>query len=214
MNKRYKLYQNFCISLMIRTGKFLLFCISRPSVRCLSSFESAQNPVNLYPNSDPNAVFKKPTEPSISQNVFNGYIPIDELQISYAYSSGPGGQHVNRNKTKVEIRFHVPSASWIPDQVKQLFMEREANRINKENYFIITSDHTRKQILNQADCLERIRRIIRECVNSLNKPEPSPETLEAIQSRKVKANEERLRKKKEKSYTKQLRQDHYHTDLF
>ncbi|VDP35258.1 unnamed protein product [Schistosoma margrebowiei] len=109
---------------MIRTGKFLLFCISRPSVRCLSSFESAQNPVNLYPNSDPNAVFKKPTEPSI-----------------------------------------------------------EANRINKENYFIITSDHTRKQILNQADCLERIRRIIRECVNSLNKPEPSPETLEAIQSR-------------------------------
>ncbi|VDP73821.1 unnamed protein product [Schistosoma curassoni] len=62
-------------------------------------------------------------------------------------------------------------------------MEREANRINKENYFIITSDHTRKQILNQADCLERIRRIIRECVNSLNKPEPSPETLEAIQSR-------------------------------
>ncbi|RTG82417.1 peptidyl-tRNA hydrolase ICT1 [Schistosoma bovis] len=155
---------------MIRTGKFLLFCISRPSVRCLSSFESAQNPVNLYPNSDPNAVFKKPTEPN-------------ELQISYAYSSGPGGQHVNRNKTKVEIRFHVPSASWIPDQVKQLFMEREANRINKENYFIITSDHTRKQILNQADCLERIRRIIRECVNSLNKPEPSPETLEAIQSR-------------------------------
>ncbi|KAK4468087.1 hypothetical protein MN116_008258 [Schistosoma mekongi] len=199
---------------MIRAGKWIYFYISRPSIRCVSSFESAQNPANLYPGSDSNAIFKKPREPNVSQEVFNGYIPIDELQISYLYSSGPGGQHVNKNKTKVEIRFHVPSATWIPDQVKERFMEREANRINKENYFIITSDHTRKQILNQADCLERIRRIVRECENSLFKPEPNPETLEAIQRRKVKANEERLREKKEKSFTKQLRQDNHSADLF
>ncbi|KAH8857614.1 Peptidyl-tRNA hydrolase ICT1 [Schistosoma japonicum] len=140
---------------MIRAGKLIYSYISRPSIRCVSSFESAQNPTNLYPNSDPNAVFKKPIEPSV-----------------------------------------------------------EANRINRENYFIITSDHTRKQILNQADCLERIRRIVRECENSLFKPEPNPETLEAIQRRKVKANEERLREKKEKSFTKQLRQDNHSVDLF
>ncbi|CAH8572571.1 unnamed protein product [Heterobilharzia americana] len=202
---------------MIRTGKFLYSYICRSSsVRWSSSFESAQNPVNLYPSSDPNAVFKKPIElnASGSQDSFAGYIPIDELQISYLYSGGPGGQHVNKNKTKVEVRFHVPSASWIPEKVKQLFMEREANRINKDNYFIITSDHTRKQILNQADCLERIRRIVRECVNVLNKPEPSPETLEKIQRQKVKANENRLREKKSKSYTKQLRQENGTTDLF
>ncbi|VDP95633.1 unnamed protein product [Trichobilharzia regenti] len=168
---------------MFHVGKIFYSYISRPSVRLLSSFQSTQNPVNLYPNSDPNAVFKKPVEPSINQESFSGYIPLNELQISYMYSGGPGGQHVNKNKTKVEIRFHVPSASWIPEKAKQLIMEREANRINKDNYFIITSDHTRKQILNQADCLERIRRVVRECVNAMNKPEPSPEVLEEIQRR-------------------------------
>ncbi|CAH8861422.1 unnamed protein product [Trichobilharzia szidati] len=109
---------------MFHVGKILYSYISRPSVRLLSSFQSTQNPVNLYPNSDANAVFKKPVEPSINQESFSGYIPLNELQISYMYSGGPGGQHVNKNKTKVEVRFHVPSASWIPEKAKQLLMER------------------------------------------------------------------------------------------
>ncbi|CAH8298468.1 unnamed protein product, partial [Schistosoma turkestanicum] len=50
---------------MIRAGKFLYFHFTRSSARYLSSFESAQNPVNLYPNSDPNAVFKKPIKLNI-----------------------------------------------------------------------------------------------------------------------------------------------------
>lgn len=50
---------------------------------------------------------------------FSGYIPVDELDITYSRSSGPGGQHVNRIETKVDLRFHVQSASWISDKVKE-----------------------------------------------------------------------------------------------
>lgn len=36
------------------------------------------------------------------------------------------------------------------------------NRINKEGYMVVRSDKTRKAILNQADCMERIRALIHE----------------------------------------------------
>ena len=32
-------------------------------------------------------------------------IPLDELAFRYARSSGPGGQHVQRTETKVELLF-------------------------------------------------------------------------------------------------------------
>ncbi|KAF7243791.1 hypothetical protein EG68_10779 [Paragonimus skrjabini miyazakii] len=55
---------------------------------------------------------------------FQGFIPLDDLQISYSLSSGPGGQHVNKTRSKVEIRFHIPSASWIPENVRSHLMEK------------------------------------------------------------------------------------------
>ena len=34
------------------------------------------------------------------------------------------------------------------------------NRINKDGYLIVTSERTRKQILNQADALDKIRSMV------------------------------------------------------
>ncbi|OON21888.1 hypothetical protein X801_02210, partial [Opisthorchis viverrini] len=137
---------------------------------------------------------------------FSGHIPLDDLQFTYSCASGPGGQHVNKTRSKVEVRFHVPSASWIPEPARARLLEKEAHRITKDSFFIIASDRTRKQVLNQADCLERIRRLVRECVAEINKPPPDPETIELIQKRKAKANESRLIQKKMSSLTKQYRQ--------
>ena len=39
------------------------------------------------------------------QNSFTGFIPVDDLKITYSCSSGPGGQNVNRIKTKVDLRY-------------------------------------------------------------------------------------------------------------
>lgn len=44
---------------------------------------------------------------------------MDQVQVKYSRASGPGGQHVNRIDTKVDLRFHVQTATWIPTVVKQ-----------------------------------------------------------------------------------------------
>ncbi len=57
--------------------------------------------------------------------------------------------------------------------------------MTKDGYFVIQSDKTRQQLLNQADCFERIRRMIRERLHEMNKPETPAETLELHRQRYV-----------------------------
>ncbi|ESO07693.1 hypothetical protein HELRODRAFT_75878 [Helobdella robusta] len=130
-------------------------------------------------------------------------LKLDELQISYTKSSGPGGQNVNKVNTKVEIRFHVPSAKWIPEPLKEKLKIKEAGRITKDGYLVVTSDKTRKQLLNQADCFDKIRTIIWACQE--NTYTPSQQEIEEIKSRQEKAKHGILREKREHSLKKQSR---------
>lgn len=57
-------------------------------------------------------------------NKFNGYIPMNQLKITYSRSSGPGGQNVNCVDTKVDIRFHVSSADWLSEETKKFLLDQ------------------------------------------------------------------------------------------
>jgi hypothetical protein len=58
---------------------------------------------------------------------------------------------------------------------------QENNRINKGGYFITTSHRTRKQHLNQVDCLDKIRIAV---FTAMKEPKPpSEEDLQLIEKR-------------------------------
>lgn len=54
----------------------------------------------------------------MNEETFNGYIPFEKLKITYSRSSGPGGQNGDKVDTKVDLRFHVQTADWIPQVVR------------------------------------------------------------------------------------------------
>lgn len=76
--------------------------------------------------------------------------------------------------------------------------------MNKEGYFIIRSEKTKQQFLNQADAVTRLREIIYK----LEQPELSisPETEEKIRKNKEKAARTRLMEKRMRSSVKASRQ--------
>lgn len=89
-------------------------------------------------------------------------IPLDRIEFSFARSSGPGGQNVNKLNTKAEIRFHVNSADWLPTAVRGRLLQYQSNKVNKDGELIITSQENRTQSKNKDDCIEKLKEMIAE----------------------------------------------------
>ncbi|KAI9029359.1 hypothetical protein DFJ74DRAFT_482550 [Hyaloraphidium curvatum] len=107
-----------------------------------------------------------------------GDIPRDQLSIKFMRSSGPGGQNVNKVSTKVELRFEVDSALWIPDFARAKLKDQEANRINKAGEFVLTSDKYRTQAENIEDAFGKLHEIVQKA--GFVPRETSAETKAAI----------------------------------
>ncbi|XP_035000786.2 peptidyl-tRNA hydrolase ICT1, mitochondrial [Hippoglossus stenolepis] len=131
------------------------------------------------------------------------HIPVDRLTVSYSRSSGPGGQHVNKVSTKAEVRFHVKTADWIQEDVRQKIFEKNHNRINKAGELLVTSELSRSQHRNLSDCVQKISAIIAEA--SKKPHEPTAEDVAVRAARLEKRNKERLKQKKIHSTMKQSR---------
>ncbi|XP_010890183.1 peptidyl-tRNA hydrolase ICT1, mitochondrial isoform X2 [Esox lucius] len=144
-----------------------------------------------------------------SDNLKDGHVNIPV--VSYSRSSGPGGQHVNKVNTKAEARFHIYTADWIPEDVRQNIILKNKKRINKAGELLVTSERSRSQMKNLNDCIQKISDIIAEA--SVKPHEPSAEDIALRASSVVcvffrleKRNKERLEQKKLHSALKRTRQ--------
>ncbi|KAF7249005.1 Peptidyl-tRNA hydrolase ICT1, mitochondrial [Varanus komodoensis] len=103
--------------------------------------------------------------------------------------------------TKAEVRFHLESADWIAEDVRQKMAVMHKNKVSKSGELIITSEVSRYQMRNLADCLQKLRVMIAEATAEPNVP--SKETMDMIRKRVEKMNRERLRQKRIHSALKQ-----------
>ena len=83
-------------------------------------------------------------------------IPKDEFDFSYARSSGPGGQNVNKVNSKAILRWSVTRSPSLPADVRERFARRFASRLTTEGDLLITSQRFRDQARNVEDCLEKL----------------------------------------------------------
>ncbi|XP_076027931.1 large ribosomal subunit protein mL62 [Genypterus blacodes] len=132
------------------------------------------------------------------------HIPVDRLKVSYSRSSGPGGQNVNKVSTKAEVRFHLATADWIPEDVRHKILEKNKSRINKAGELLVTSELSRSQQRNLSDCITKISAIIAEA--SLKPHEPTAEDKALRAARLERRDKERLKQKKILSAIKKNRQ--------
>jgi len=87
-----------------------------------------------------------------------------ELQFKAIRSSGPGGQHVNKVSSKIELSFAVQESLALSDKEKELISEKLANRINKENILLLQCDESRSQHKNKELVIKRFVQMITEAL--------------------------------------------------
>ena len=83
-------------------------------------------------------------------------VPARELAITFARSSGAGGQNDNKVNTKAILRWTVRTSRAIPADVRARFVERFATRITTAGELLLSSDRHRDQGRNVADCLAKL----------------------------------------------------------
>jgi ribosome-associated protein len=89
-------------------------------------------------------------------------IPDAELIERFMRADGPGGQHVNRTESAVELRFDVASSPSLPDEVRERLLARRDRRMTDAGIMVIQARRFRDQARNRDDARDRLADVIRE----------------------------------------------------
>lgn len=135
------------------------------------------------------------SELSISQRV---RIPIAEIDVKAIRAQGPGGQHVNKSATAVQLRFNIPNSS-LPEFYKKRLLARRDRRINQDGVVVIRAQDYRSRDRNRDAALERLRTLVQNAGRVRKKRIPTRPSRQA--------KEKRLEEKTKRGRIKALRRN-------
>lgn len=121
-------------------------------------------------------------------------IPESEIKMTFARSSGAGGQNVNKTATKVILHWKVGESDVFSDTEKDRIRIKLANRLNDEDEIVIMAEEERSQLQNRIQALSRLQSLVDEALIIPKKRKPTKPTY----SSKLK----RLETKKQRSEVK------------
>jgi len=83
-------------------------------------------------------------------------IPEHELVERFLRADGPGGQHVNRTESAVELRFDVARSQALPAELRARLLARRDRRLTRDGVLVLQARRFRDQARNRADARARL----------------------------------------------------------
>lgn len=110
-------------------------------------------------------------------------IPRAEFRITFARSSGPGGQNVNKVSSKAVLRWPVRSSPSLPEPVRSRFLAKHRRRVTAEGDLVLTSQRFRDAPRNLDDCLRKLWEMLVEAATPPKPRRPTRPTRSSIRRR-------------------------------
>jgi ribosome-associated protein len=124
-------------------------------------------------------------------------IPEAELEERFVRASGPGGQHVNKVATAVELRFDAARSSVLRDDVLARLRTIAGTRMTADGVLVIDARRHRTQAQNRQDARDRLAALIRQALTPPRRRRKTHPTSSSV--------EKRIASKKRRAETKRAR---------
>ena len=114
--------------------------------------------------------------PSTAARIWvTGSLTLDpsEIEESFVRAAGPGGQHVNKTSSAVQLRFDVRNSPSLPNEVRFRLEKLAGGRLTKDGVLVLMAQEHRSQKRNREEALERLVELIRE---ASHRPTPRVKT--------------------------------------
>jgi ribosome-associated protein len=128
-------------------------------------------------------------------------IPLSEVQYRFVRSSGPGGQHVNKTSTQVELWFDVLRSSALTEAQRQRLLHKLKNLIDSAGVLQLNEQSERSQFQNKQQVTEKFKSLL---IAALRVPKPRRPTRPTKASK-----EKRIASKKKQAQMKKARSKFY-----
>jgi len=120
-----------------------------------------------------------------------------ELNYHTSRSSGPGGQHVNKTESRVELRWDLLNSACLSGKQKLLLSKRLDKRLTDKGILILTCDTHRSQYKNRVEITDRFLKLIILNIKPPKKRKSTKPTRSSV--------ERRIKNKKIRGELKKLR---------
>ena len=125
---------------------------------------------------------------------------LNEINIQTSRSSGPGGQHVNKTESKVELSWSVDESQLFTPEQKVRLRKRLKSRLTKEGVLMMTCQATPSQIRNREIVSQRFLELIKKMVVPPKKRVATRPTRGAVE-RRLQAKKAAAEKKRRRGST-------------
>lgn len=88
-------------------------------------------------------------------------LPDDEIRLEFTRSSGPGGQHVNKTETAVDLRYNILGSKALQEGTRRRLLALAGNRVDQNGDLLISAQSYRSRKRNIEDAIERLCELIR-----------------------------------------------------
>jgi ribosome-associated protein len=125
------------------------------------------------------------------------HIEDDAIQEQFVRAAGPGGQHVNKSSTAVQLQVPLDAIVGLSDGARARLVRRAGKRLSEDGVLTIKAGDHRSQYRNRQAALDRLLALVRSALPE-EKPRRPTKPGRA-------AKERRIAKKKQRGQVKSMR---------